>query len=376
MSQLLAATQTPTVVDTSARGRFMQRAGLLYGAIFALGFACAFWGLDALALQQASVYLWWGKFAIGLVLVLPLCMLAGWLSTRIGQSAISIALWIITVALIALIASHMPFDGPSWLASLNDPYPNAQAMYPFSVSSATVTGLCVLIGAGIGLFIGLLSLLLIDRAWERSTRSNRLSLRSILLLGLNLIPIVILAPIMDNYIDAPLRTAFVDVHSAFDLALDPKVNLAAVRLPFLQSLRGQLSSNYTLLWVSSSADQQMNTVDVQFDNGLLLRCGYNFGMVGVCAPLDRDLHEWMTELMTAGHLTCAGCSVQTDRATRRWLAAVLPTYDSAKVQSVQMLQDQGGWIYERATFDSGRKIDCRFSGASPIVVDLCIEAKN
>jgi hypothetical protein len=40
-----------------------------------------------------------------------------------------------------------------------------------------------------------------------------------------------------------------------------------------------------------------------------------------------------------------------------------------------MLQHQGGWIYERATFDDGRKIDCRFSGANPITVDLCIEVK-
>jgi len=29
----------------------------------------------------------------------------------------------------------------------------------------------------------------------------------------------------------------------------------------------------------------------------------------------------------------------------------------------------------RATFDSGQKIDCRFSHDRPVVVDLCLEAK-
>jgi hypothetical protein len=225
--------------------------------------------------------------------------------------------------------------------------------------------------------MGLISLFAIGRAWDRSTRSNRLSLRSILMLGLSLIPIVPLAPIVDYYIDAPRRFALVDVQTVIDLALDPRVNLDSLRMPFLKNLRGDLSANYSLMWVSSTADEQMSNIDVQFDNGLLLRCDYNFGNVSLCTRLNQNLNEWMTELMTTGHLSCKGCSVRTDRVTRRWLAATLPTLNgSASLLSVSLLKHQSGWVYERAVFDNGQLIDCRFSGDSPIIVDLCVEIKQ
>ncbi len=377
MDQFIAVAHNPIQVDTAARGRFMRQAGLLYGAIFAIGFAFALWGPDAIALQQAFVYLWWGKFAIGFVLILPVCLFAGWLSGSVSQSAVGIGLWIVACPIIILIAGHVPYDGVSWLASLNDPYPTAQVMYPFTAPTAAITGLCMLMGAGIGLFMGLISLFAIGRAWDRSTRSNRLSLRSILMLGLSLIPIVPLAPIVDYYIDAPRRFALVDVQTVIDLALDPRVNLDSLRMPFLKNLRGDLSANYSLMWVSSTADEQMSNIDVQFDNGLLLRCDYNFGNVSLCTRLNQNLNEWMTELMTTGHLSCKGCSVRTDRVTRRWLAATLPTLNgSASLLSVSLLKHQSGWVYERAVFDNGQLIDCRFSGDSPIIVDLCVEIKQ
>ena len=42
---------------------------------------------------------------------------------------------------------------------------------------------------------------------------------------------------------------------------------------------------------------------------------------------------------------------------------------------VEFEKHHEGWIYLRATFDSERKIDCRFSGDRPISVDLCVEVR-
>jgi hypothetical protein len=80
----------------------------------------------------------------------------------------------------------------------------------------------------------------------------------------------------------------------------------------------------------------------------------------------------MEQLLTTGHVACSGCAIQVDRAVRRWLTAVLPAMGA--LREVTWLQHQGGWLYQRATFDTGRAIDCRFRGSKPTVVDLCVEA--
>jgi hypothetical protein len=89
--------------------------------------------------------------------------------------------------------------------------------------------------------------------------------------------------------------------------------------------------------------------------------------------LDKDLTAAMTDLARVGRLTCAGCGMQVEQAARDWLDSNRPVPGS--VQQVALLQHHEGWIYLRATFDSGRQIDCRFSGDRPIRVDLCAEVK-
>jgi hypothetical protein len=362
-------------IDESIHERFTRRAGIFYGALVALGFTLVLWLPDALALRDAFVLVWWGKLALGLALTLPLGLLIGWLAASTRRSGVTVGLWIIGVALMVLIAGHLPYEGLGWLWGLTDPYPNAQAMFPFSIPTATVTGLCLLAGAGVGLFIGLLSLPAIHNAWDRSTRSHRLSLSSIFRLILGALPIVLLVPIVDIYLVAPLRMPLIETQAAIQTALKPDTNLDALHLPFLKSVRSQLTTRYTLYWVTSSDDTQQTAVDVLFDSGFLLRCNYNFGAVGFCQPLDQNLRDGLMQLMTTGHLTCTGCGMQTDRAVRQYLAVLLPELHSAKLVETSLLKHHSGWIYERARFDNGRTFDCRFSGQSPIVVDLCLEVK-
>ena len=202
----------------------MRRAGILYGAFVALGFTLMLLGPDAVALHQAFVHLWWGKLVLGLALILPLGMFFGWLAASARWPGISMLVWISGIALLVLVIGHLPFDGLSWLSSLTDPYPSAQPMYPFSIPSAAVTGISMVIGAGAGLFVGLLGSLALNIAWELSTRSHRLSIRSILILLLGLLPIVPLVPVVDNYIEAALRQAWVETQATVQTALHPELN--------------------------------------------------------------------------------------------------------------------------------------------------------
>jgi len=240
-----------------------------------------------------------------------------------------------------------------------------------SLPAAGATGISMVIGAGAGLFIGILSLIATEQAWSQSTQKHHFSAKSILALCICLPFVLGFSLFTDYQINSALRESFVSVSQSIRIALDPNRDLDAARLFFLKPYRDRMTPNFTLEWVKSAAD--VDDIDVQFDNGLLVRCRYSFGFTSLCTEITPDLNDWMTQLMSVGHLTCTGCSVEADRATRRWLAAMLPSMGN--LREVKRLQHQGGWLYEHATFDSGRRIDCRFSGNSPVLIDLCLEAK-
>jgi hypothetical protein len=365
---------TPLIENENSNRRFIRTAGAAYGAVVAIVFALAVWGQDVAALRDASSMPGWQHLAYGLIILLPLGSLVGWLSASARWSAFTIGWWIIGVGLMAWLAGRLPYEGLSFVARLGDPYPPPYPMYPISVAAAGFAAFSAVIGALAGLFVGLLSMAALDRAWDYSTKRHRLGVRSVLALFLCAPPLIVAGLMADFQINSSLRTAFVEVDHVITVASDPATDLTRARLPYMQSFRDQLSPNYTLRRVQSSAEQTTFVIDAQFDSGLLIRCPFGYGNVFICSNLGQATHDWMSQLMTVGHTTCTGCDVRVARDTRSWLAATLPTL--GQLREVRLLAHQGGWLYQRATFDSGRRIDCRFEGGRPARVDLCIEATD
>ncbi|MBI5565135.1 MAG: hypothetical protein HY870_09575 [Chloroflexi bacterium] len=365
-----AGLSTPLLEDEHIHRHFTRAAGAAYGAVVASVFALAVWWQEVAALRDASSALGWQHLALGLIIFLPLSTLIGWLSASARWSAFTLGWWILGVALMAWLAGRLPYEGLSFIARLSDPYPPPYPMYPASVSAAGYAVFSAIIGALAGLFVGLLSLPALDKAWDYSTKRHHLGARSMLALLLCTPPLIIAGLMTDFQANSSLRAAFVEVDQVIATASDPATDLTRARLPYMQSFRDQLSPNYTLYWTQSSAEQTTFVIDAQFNSGLVIRCTFGFGNVLGCSNLGQNTHEWMAQLMTVGHTTCASCDVQVDRETRRWLAGTLPAM--GVVRDVQLLSHQGGWLYQRATFENGSQIDCRFGGNRPIKVDLCL----
>ena len=179
--------------------------------------------------------------------------------------------------------------------------------------------------------------------------------------------------LMKAQINAPAREALTAVAQLVETVRDPTADLVKARLTPMLTYRGRLSSNYLLQLNTLDEELTGGSVDVQFDDGLLLRCPYMFSTVARCDNLGERLSAAMKDLASVGYLTCVDCRVQVEQEVRDWLGINLSTLGNA--QAVKIAQYHGGWIYLRASFDSGRQLECRFSGDHPISVDLCLEAK-
>lgn len=363
---------TPLINDPTIHRRFIRRAGALYGVIVAVGFALFFWLPDALLLRETHYQDWWMKLALGLLVTIPVSALIGWLAASMRWSGLGLLIWIVGGSLLAWIGGHIQFDGVSWLARLTDIYPSTRVMYPFTPSAGAFTGIGMVVGAGAGLFLGVIGLVAVERAWEASTSRHGFSFKSIVMLGMCLPVMLVMGLLVDYQINASTRTALLSVQQLIDTVRDPNADLVRAKLAPMARYRERMSPNYTLHWNTSNDELTNYAIDVAFDTGLTLRCPSMLDNAYLCSDLSKQLDEWMTPLVSEQDWACTQCGLEIETAARQWLDTTIPTL--GKLVSVALLQHHGGWLYMRATFDDGRKIDCRFIGNRPATVDFCAEA--
>jgi hypothetical protein len=361
------------LIDPAVHDHFIRKAGVMYGIVVALGFALFFWLPDALIVRGTGYQDWWIKLALGLPLTIPICALLGWLATSVRWSGLGLLIWMVGGIGLAWIGGHIQFEGVSWVASLTDIYPSTQMMYPFSEPAAAATGISMAVGAIAGLVVGVIGLVAVERAWDASTSRSRFSFKSLLMLGMCLPVLLVFGLLADHQINASIRSALTGVKKTIEIVRDPNADLVTAKLGPMAKYRDRMTPHYSLYWNTINEELTRLSIDVFFDSGLLLRCPSLLDNVFLCSDLSERLNEWMTQMLTVEGRACADCALMIDPAVSQWLSATVPTL--GKLESVALLEHHGGWLYMRATFDSGRQVDCRFSGDQPVTVDMCAEVK-
>jgi hypothetical protein len=358
--------------DPALHRRFIRKASVVYGAMVAPGFTLFFWLPDALALRDAHYQGWWFKLVLGALLVFPLSMLISWLAASVRWAGLGVLIWMAGGSWLAWIGGRVQFDGTSWVARLTDLYPSERIMYPFTPSAAAFTGMAMFAGAGAGLLIGLIGLVALERAWDASTRRYGFSPKSLLWLGTCLPVLLVLGQLADFQISISPRSAVLSAHRLVETVRDPNADLVKAKLTPMKKYGDRLSPQYGIYWNDNTEELTRFTIDIQFDNGLVLRCPVLFDNAYLCSDLSSRLDEWMTQLVTLENLACDNCGLKVTEPVQQWLNQLVPTL--GQLESVALLKHQGGWLYMRATFAGDRKIDCRFVGGQPASVDLCAEA--
>ena len=107
-----------------------RRLGLLFGLAVGFGFVAALWLPDAWMMYQATVEGAWISLIAGLLLCLPLALLAGWLAGTSQNGLLGALIWAGAAAAMSWIAGHIPYEVQSWWTALKEPALRGLEIYP------------------------------------------------------------------------------------------------------------------------------------------------------------------------------------------------------------------------------------------------------
>jgi len=364
--------------------RLFLSAGTAYGLIFGLSFALLTWGYDALLLASNAADLAWTKLLLGLPLVIAIGGLAGRLAALSSSTAISIVVWMVANALLGMIAGHIPFDGGNLAAWFADRRLWGAAVFPYGHSAEVRTTLVVLMNTVLGAAVGFVESLAVEWAWDRATPDDKMSGRSWAVL-LVCIPMALLpAAIVDGFINRPLRIPQQAVGELVKLTVTGAIEEAEVReigysaiKPFREALSKQYVSHF-VAFGSDTGTWYSAYVDVAFDNSFVLRCATSGRNVIYCDDFSQKFAAWMDDLVRAGlyderpWLDARMQRLAVDDTVVAWLGA--HSDQLSETYEVSRAGQRGGWVFMSARFDTGFEMMCRFRGATPVLVDQCVEA--
>jgi len=359
----------------------MLRAGAAYGLIFGLSFTLFTWGYDGLVLSLNHAAHPWLKLSLGLLPSLVIGGLAGWLAALSGLVAVSVVIWAIVVALLGVIAGHIPFEGQNLFIWLVDQRLWGEIIFSFDEAVSVRTTLVVFLGTFIGAGVGFFQSLAVQWAWDRTTPDRKLSLGSWIAL-LICIPLAILGAVnVNGFINQPLRAPQAAVGKIAKLAQrgeavtsdELESSLRSIR-PFRQNIDGHFKTHFVSFSPGSEAWNSAY-VDLVFENGFVLRCATVYDRVIYCDDFGTKFDDWMGQLAQAGlsgeqpWLEGKLKLLTVNEGVLSWLSAhedqLSETYEA------RQLGRQEGWVFMTARFDTGFEMTCRFIGAQPVLVDQC-----
>ncbi|MFQ6102066.1 MAG: hypothetical protein ACE5OS_12655 [Anaerolineae bacterium] len=366
--------------------KLLLSAGTAYGLIFGFSFALFTWGYDALLLASSTAHLAWTKLLLGLPLAIVIGSLTGRLAASSPSTAVSVTLWAAAGGLFGVIAGHIPFDGGNLAAWLADRRLWGVPILAYGHAAAVRTTLVVFINVALGTAVGFVESLAVQWAWDRATPDSMMSGGSWAVLLVCVPLALLLAVSIDGFINQPLRTPQWAVSELVRLTVtaSPEVTEAQeASYRSIEPFREALSEHYVSHFVGFGSDTESwysAYVDVIFDNGFVLRCATVGKNVVYCGDFSQKFAAWMGDLVHAGlyderpWLDAKMRRLAVNDVVVAWLAA----HSDQLSETYEVSRDgqQGGWVFMSARFDTGFEMVCRFRGATPVLVDQCLETST
>jgi hypothetical protein len=358
-----------------------RRLGLLNGLLIGLALGLGAWGPELLRVVRLPLPLAVPTLLLGLVLLMLLGAIVGWLSARLAHPAATVVLWAIAGVVTILVIAYLPFFGRSLVVWLADSRFWGRVVYPYTLGG-TISGL-LLGGLMIILVLAVLSLFqnhrlegLVNEVGERRLPNGRAWLSLLLPL-----PIVFLASMLTaNMITNPSAMAARLTHRAISRAQTYEGDLrqlppeAGISYGGLRPVQDRIAGPFTLGIADVNAETSIVTVAAHFDSGAWVHCQVINDQLNFCYDAGRMFVDALQGLAAGAPppTDCNHCTLEATDEAAAWLAEHRAAFGPQP--AVSRLASWGNAALMRLEGPDGFAAECWIEGVAPAVLTSCAES--
>jgi hypothetical protein len=355
-----------------------RRLGLGFGFLMGIAFVVGAWGLDAYEMTRASAALPWLRLGLGALLVVPLCMLAGWLVARADSALAGLVTWLLMAVVLNYWAGHVPYEMVSWVVGRLTPEFQGQQVYPFCVSALTRLWISAAVSGVLLAIAGALQTNVVDAA-----RNTTLVPRRIFTF-MACVPFFILSGVFaDLMIQRPLRQPLEAIDDLIQFALDTEgqevdkilartMHLGALKpiQPALHQPRRLVLGDYDL------EDLESARVLVDF-NGTWARCYVIAEQPSYCQPSQEYYGEKFACLWQSQGMGSKGCKLNVAEPAQAWFERWLELGGNPwMIAPEAMVRLQHGAVTFLTVKIGQNAYECRFRNEAALSLENCAPAPS
>jgi hypothetical protein len=367
----------------STQRQLVRKLGLRNGLLIGLALALGALAPRAITLSRAHVQGMYPALLLGLLALLLLGGVTGWLSAWPSSALWGALLWLLGSGAMTWTIGHLPYEGQSLVAWLAERRLWGLPVYAFSPAAQArllMAGFFIVLCLTI---LGLLQNYRLEGIASETGADGSMTGRSwfLLLLPLPLVFGVGLAA--DNIVGSSERVAQQLVHKAiqtgrtypgdlFELSLERGVNYNAIA-----GVRQQMSENYALSTAEITLSAASSVVIVaHFDNGAWINCRVTADQLIHCYDASPPYLQGFPALLTGSQTPadCRQCAVKVEEPLRDWLLARSAQWEGTP--HITRLAQQGNYVLMQAQSpQTGYGVACLFRGISPVTLSQCWEVE-
>lgn len=358
-----------------------RRLGTINGFLIGLALALGAWVAQAISLARLPIRHQHPSLVLGGILLVIVCTVAGWLTSRWARPGLTILLWSLAATLATLIIAFQPSFGRNLVAWLSDSRFWGRQIYP-GLSAPLVPILIT----GFAIYLVLLILAVIQNyrlegAQRELKNDGRMSLGSLVILIWPMLFVALAGWTANNItgdkaahdallVQEAINTGRTYDGDLFELGAGGSVNYGAI-----SAVREQMSPTYSLLIGSVDSDALTTLVVAHFANGAWITCRVINDQLNFCYDAALPYTTGLANLINGetGDEDCRNCLPQVEEETAAWLHGQRERL--GENPTIERLAQMGSHVLMRVTSASeDQAIDCWFSGLSPVKLESCVEA--
>lgn len=373
------ATSVIAIERELTQHQLVRKLGLCNGLLIGLALGMGALAPQAITLSRAHVQGVYPTLLLGLLILLLLGGVTGWLSAWRSSALWGGLVWLLAASLMSWTIGHLPYEGRNLAIWLADHRFGRLSVYTFSAAAQArllMAGFFLVLLLAI---LGLLQSYRLEGIASETDVDGGMTGRSCFLLLLPLPLVFAIGLAADDLVNKPerralrlldevIRTGRTYPGDLFALSLEQGVNYNAIA-----GTRDLMSANYALSTAEITLAATSSIVIVaHFDNGAWINCQVAADQLLHCYDASPPYQQGLPALLTSGETPedCQSCIIKVDDEQRDWILA--QRGDWAASPGVTRLAQWGDYVLVQARSPAeGHAVECLFHGIRPVTLDHC-----